>query len=68
MKDFGELKVWQKSHELTLLRYRVTESFPRTSTPARQIHPLLGPAGERTFREWSRKKGMAALVWPFANC
>jgi four helix bundle protein len=30
MKDFRELKVWQKSHELTLLMYRMTESFPKT--------------------------------------
>jgi 23S rRNA-intervening sequence protein len=30
MKDFREMKVWQKSHELTLLMYRMTESFPKT--------------------------------------
>ena len=29
MKDFREQKVWQKSHELTLLMYRMTDSFPR---------------------------------------
>src|SRR6184192_1687167 len=29
MKDFRELKVWQKSHHLTLLIYKVTASFPR---------------------------------------
>ena len=29
MKDFRELKVWQKAHELTLAVYQVTASFPR---------------------------------------
>ena len=29
MKDFHELKVWQKAHELTLSVYRVTKDFPR---------------------------------------
>jgi len=29
MKDFRELVVWQKAHELTLAIYRVTAGFPR---------------------------------------
>jgi four helix bundle protein len=29
MKDFRELKVWQKAHELTLEAYKVTAAFPR---------------------------------------
>lgn len=29
MKDFRELKVWQKAHELTLAVYEATASFPR---------------------------------------
>ena len=29
MKDFRELKVWQKAHQLTLAVYEVTRSFPR---------------------------------------
>jgi four helix bundle protein len=29
MKDFRELKVWQKAHELTLTVYKITASFPR---------------------------------------
>jgi four helix bundle protein len=29
MKDFRQLTVWQKSHELTLLIYELTASFPR---------------------------------------
>jgi four helix bundle protein len=32
MKNFRQLKVWQKSHELTLILYRITASFPRTET------------------------------------
>ena len=29
MKDFRELKVWQKAHRLTLAVYQITSSFPR---------------------------------------
>lgn len=29
MKDFRELKVWARAHELTLLVYQATGSFPR---------------------------------------
>jgi four helix bundle protein len=29
MKDFKELKVWQKAHLLTLMLYRFTRIFPR---------------------------------------
>ena len=29
MKDFHELKVWQKAHELTLAVYQATAKFPR---------------------------------------
>ena len=29
MKDFRQLQVWQKSHQLVLSLYRLTSSFPR---------------------------------------
>ncbi len=29
MKDFKDLKVWQKAHELTLAVYKASVSFPR---------------------------------------
>lgn len=29
MKDFRDLKVWVKAHELTLKTYRITASFPK---------------------------------------
>jgi len=29
LKDFHELKVWQKAHQLTLAVYQITVSFPR---------------------------------------
>jgi four helix bundle protein len=32
MKDFRQLKVWQKSHQLALFLYQVTASFPRTES------------------------------------
>lgn len=32
MRDFKQLKVWQKSHNLTLQVYKVTKTFPREET------------------------------------
>ena len=32
MKDFRQLKVWEKSHQLPLTIYRITASFPREET------------------------------------
>ena len=32
MRDFRELKVWRKGHELTLDVYRVTREFPKEET------------------------------------
>jgi four helix bundle protein len=29
VKDFRELKAWQKAHQLTLAVYRITAAFPR---------------------------------------
>jgi four helix bundle protein len=29
MKDFHDLKVWQKAHQMTLAIYQVTATFPR---------------------------------------
>src|SRR5207249_2202504 len=29
MRDFRELKVWEKTHDLTLAVYKATASFPR---------------------------------------
>jgi len=29
VKDFRELKVWEKAHEMTLQAYRLTEGFPK---------------------------------------
>jgi four helix bundle protein len=29
MRDFRQLKVWEKSHSLTLRIYQITKSFPR---------------------------------------
>ena len=31
MKDFHDLKVWQKAHQLTLAIYRATAAFPRAA-------------------------------------
>jgi len=34
LKDFYNLKVWEKAHKLTLLIYLVTKDFPRDETYA----------------------------------
>jgi len=38
LKDFRELKVWKKAHEMTLQSYRLTEIFPK--------HELFGLASQ----------------------
>jgi four helix bundle protein len=38
VKDFRELKVWEKAHEMTLSAYQVTGSFPK--------HELFGLASQ----------------------
>jgi four helix bundle protein len=38
LKDFRELKVWEKAHRLTLLAYKLTDAFPR--------HELFGLASQ----------------------
>jgi len=32
MKDFRELKVWEKAHQLTLSVYQVTRNYPKEET------------------------------------
>ncbi len=32
MKDFRDLKVWQRAHQITLTIYRCTRDFPREET------------------------------------
>jgi four helix bundle protein len=38
VKDFRELKVWEKAHQLTLLAYKLTNGFPK--------HELFGLASQ----------------------
>src|SRR5215510_128509 len=38
VKDFRELKVWGKAHQMTLRSYRLAEAFPK--------HELLGMASQ----------------------
>jgi four helix bundle protein len=38
VKDFRELKVWEKAHQMTLLAYKLTDRFPR--------HELFGLASQ----------------------
>jgi four helix bundle protein len=32
MKDFRDLRVWEKAHSLTLASYRATDTFPKAET------------------------------------
>jgi four helix bundle protein len=32
MRDFQQLEIWQKSHQLTLRVYAITQSFPKEET------------------------------------
>jgi four helix bundle protein len=70
MKDFRQLKVWQKAHQLALRIYQVTASFPRdeiygltsqmrraaTSIPAN----LAEGCGRNSDAELARFSSMAA--------
>jgi four helix bundle protein len=38
VKDFRELKVWERAHQMTLLAYKLTDRFPR--------HELFGLASQ----------------------
>jgi four helix bundle protein len=70
MKDFRQLKVWQKAHQLTLAIYQVTGSFPRdeiyglTSQMRRAAASipsnLAEGYGRNSDAEWARFSSMAA--------
>jgi len=49
VKDFRELKVWQKAHQLTLAVYRITAAFPREERYGltSQLRRGTAPAGHR---------------------
>ena len=63
MKDFRKLKVWEKSHRLTLAVYKATRTFPReelyglTSQPRRACASI--PAN---IAEGCGRKGDAELA------
>ncbi|PQP35880.1 hypothetical protein C6A37_00075 [Desulfobacteraceae bacterium SEEP-SAG9] len=50
LKNYKELKVWQKSYELCLEIYRITAKFPKeekyglTSQIRRSVPGILGPS------------------------
>jgi four helix bundle protein len=48
MQDFRNLEVWNKSHNLTLDIYRLTESFPRTEVFGLSIQLRRGAAAIAT--------------------
>src|SRR6185312_8096582 len=81
MKDFKELKVWQKAHLLTLALYRLTRIFPKknfTVSQARfagvalQSQPtLLKVAAEeemQNFTDFSRSRPGRPVSWIITSC
>jgi len=70
MRDFRELKVWEKAHQLTLDVYRATREFPREeiyglSRQIRRAAASIGAniaesAGKKTRPEFARFLQMAA--------
>ena len=62
MKDFRELKVWEKAHQLTLQAYRITEAFPK--------HELFGLASQirRCSLQFPRTSPKAVVAWAILNC
>jgi four helix bundle protein len=63
MRDFKDLQVWRKAHQLTLNVYRATESFPRselfgltsqTRRAASSVEANLAEGCGRTQAEFAR--------------
>jgi four helix bundle protein len=63
VRDFCELKVWQKAHELTLAVYKITAAFPReekyglTSQLRRSCASIAA-----NLSEWCGRDGAAGLA------
>jgi len=70
MKDFRNLKVWEKSHQLSLLIYKATEGFPKhevygLTNQMRQTSNSIGAiiaegSGRNSDAAW--KKSLAAAM------
>src|SRR5581483_7993845 len=73
MRDFRELKVWQKAHELTLAIYQETGCFPRTEMYGltSQLRRAAVATSGRTFpfagNSPSPGKWQASVRVPFAR-
>ena len=64
MKDFRQLKVSQKSHQLALALYQITASFPRAETYVDWRHRFVGPRC-RSHRIWPKDAGETEMPsWP----
>jgi len=60
MKDFDELKVWQKAHQLTLAVYRTKAALPRG-----ELYGLTTQLADRVLRSlliWPKDAGAAVMV------
>jgi four helix bundle protein len=54
VKDFHELKVWQKAHELTLAVYPATAKFPREELYG--LTTQMRRAGASIAADWQRRR------------
>ena len=63
MKDFKDLRVWAKAHELTMLVYKLTRAFPRdevyglTSQVRRSAASIGANIAEGCGRQFGRRNG-----------
>jgi 23S rRNA-intervening sequence protein len=72
VKDFRELKVWQKAHQLTLAVYQLTASFPREELYG--LSSQLRRAGSSIAATWRKDAGVTEMrnwpgsaPWPWAR-
>jgi len=58
VKDFRELQVWRKAHELTLAVYQITASFPRE-----ELYGLTLSGQLKTGQRWSGQNRPTEVAW-----
>jgi hypothetical protein len=70
VKDFHDLKVWQKAHQLTLAVYQITAAFPREelyglTSQLRDAVPRSQPISPRDADEMAmpNSPGFAPSPW-----
>lgn len=76
MKNFRDLKVWEKSHHLALSSYEATAGFPKQEmfglTSHLQFQPILPKAVEDgamlNFTDFSKSQWVQPVSWNITCC